>query len=59
MFTIKEYYKPRDVKLIFLNKLQAPVPTPSAKELERPPAVVRVEAPDPVFSTSEQPLSCR
>ena len=46
---IKEYYKPGDDKLIFLKKLQPPVPA-QVKEEDAPPAVVRVEAPDPVFS---------
>ena len=44
---IKEYYKPGDDKLIFMKKLPA-----SAKEAERVPAVVRVEAPDPVLTAS-------
>src|SRR3954471_11582694 len=48
---IKEYYKPGDDKLIFMKKLVAPAPA-AAKEAERPPAVVRVEAPDPVFTAS-------
>jgi ribosomal protein S18 acetylase RimI-like enzyme len=43
----KEYYKPGDDKLIFMKKLPA-----AAKEAERVPAVVRVEAPDPVLSAS-------
>ena len=47
---IKEYYKPGDDKLIFMKKLAEPAPA-AVKEAERPPAVVRVEAPDPVLST--------
>lgn len=46
---IKEYYKPGDDKLIFAKKLSAPSPT-TMSEAEEPPAVVRVEAPDPVLS---------
>jgi ribosomal protein S18 acetylase RimI-like enzyme len=46
---IKEYYKPGDDKLIFVKKLAAPS-TGGVKEGERVPEVVRVEAPDPVFS---------
>ncbi len=48
---IKEYYKPGDDKLIFAKKLQAPLST-MVSEAEVPPAVVRVEAPDPVLSAS-------
>jgi ribosomal protein S18 acetylase RimI-like enzyme len=48
---IKEYYKPGDDKLIFAKKLQAPLSTTDT-EAEAPPAVVRVEAPDPVLSAS-------
>jgi ribosomal protein S18 acetylase RimI-like enzyme len=48
---IKEYYKPGDDKLIFAKKLQAPLST-TESEAEAPPAVVRVEAPDPVLSAS-------
>src|SRR5213595_1244650 len=46
---IKEYYKPGDDKLIFAKKLQAPV-VASVSEPERKPTIVKVEAPDPVFS---------
>ncbi len=46
---IKDYYKLGDDKLIFLKKLLAPAPA-ILKEAERLPAVVRVEAPDPVLS---------
>jgi len=46
---IKEYYKPGDDKLIFLKRLSAPA---VVREPERVPAVVRVEAPDPVLSAS-------
>ena len=46
---IKEYYKPGDDKLIFAKRLPVLV-TPTVVEAERPPAVVRVEAPDPVMS---------
>lgn len=50
---IKEYYKPGDDKLIFAKKVAAPVTvTTTASEVERPPTVVRVEAPDPVLSAS-------
>ncbi|MFL5504402.1 MAG: GNAT family N-acetyltransferase [Gemmatimonadaceae bacterium] len=48
---IKEYYKPGDDKLIFVKKLPAAVEA-TVGEAERMPAVVRVEAPDPVFSAS-------
>ncbi|MFL5596738.1 MAG: GNAT family N-acetyltransferase [Gemmatimonadaceae bacterium] len=48
---IKEYYKPGDDKLIFVKKLPAGVEA-TVSEAERMPAVVRVEAPDPVFSAS-------
>ncbi|HYU51994.1 MAG TPA: hypothetical protein VEK37_03585, partial [Gemmatimonadaceae bacterium] len=48
---IKEYYKPGDDKLIFVKKLQAPVFV-AVSEPERKPAVVQVEAPDPVLSAS-------
>lgn len=48
---IKEYYKPGDDKLIFAKKLEAPLTT-TVSEVERPPTVVRVEAPDPVLSAS-------
>ena len=48
---IKDYYKPGDDKLIFLKTLLAPAPA-VVKEAERVPAVVRVEAPDPVLSAS-------
>src|SRR5205814_4896070 len=46
---IKEYYKPGDDKLIFAKRLPVLV-TPTVVEAERPPTVVRVEAPDPVMS---------
>src|SRR5437868_1708032 len=46
---IKEYYKPGDDKLIFAKRLPVLV-TPMVAEAERPPTVVRVEAPDPVMS---------
>jgi len=46
---IKEYYKPGDDKLIFVKKLAAPAAI-AVSEVERPPAVVQVEAPDPVLS---------
>ena len=50
---IKEYYKPGDDKLIFAKKLPTPVAvTTTENEAEHPPAVVRVEAPDPVLSAS-------
>jgi len=50
---IKEYYKPGDDKLIFAKRLEAQPPvTTSVSELERPPAVVQVEAPDPVLTAS-------
>ena len=50
---ISEYYKPGDDKLIFAKKVQAPaLVTTSETEAERPPTVVRVEAPDPVLSVS-------
>jgi len=50
---IKEYYKPGDDKLIFAKKLPTPVAvTTTENEAEHPPAVVRVEAPDPVLSVS-------
>jgi len=48
---IPEYYKPGDDKLIFAKKLQAPLST-IVSEAEAPPAVVRVEAPDPVLTAS-------
>ncbi|MFL5467968.1 MAG: GNAT family N-acetyltransferase [Gemmatimonadaceae bacterium] len=48
---IKEYYKPGDDKLIFVKKLPAGVEA-TVSEAERMPAIVRVEAPDPVFSAS-------
>jgi ribosomal protein S18 acetylase RimI-like enzyme len=48
---IKEYYKPGDDKLIFMKKLPGPTTTP-AKEAERIPSAVRVEAPDPVLSAT-------
>jgi ribosomal protein S18 acetylase RimI-like enzyme len=46
---IKEYYKPGDDKMIFMKKLRASGPI-AAGEAERSPAVVRVEAPDPVLT---------
>jgi ribosomal protein S18 acetylase RimI-like enzyme len=46
---INEYYRPGDDKLIFAKKLQAPL-APVVVEVERPPTVVTVEAPDPVLS---------
>src|SRR6266550_5124129 len=46
---IKEYYKPGDDKLIFMKKLAAPSPA-VVREPDLPPAVVRVEAPDPVLT---------
>src|SRR5437773_3640973 len=50
---IKEYYKPGDDKLIFAKRLEAQTSvTTTASELERPPAVVQVEAPDPVLTAS-------
>jgi ribosomal protein S18 acetylase RimI-like enzyme len=49
---IKEYYKPGDDKLIFAKKVAAPTSVTTASEVERPPTVVRVEAPDPVLSAS-------
>jgi len=49
---IKDYYKPEDDKLIFMKKLPVAVPTATVSEVESPPAVVRVEAPDPVLSAS-------
>ncbi len=48
---IKEYYKPGDDKLVFAKKLQAPLMA-DVSELERKPAVVKVESPDPVLSAS-------
>jgi ribosomal protein S18 acetylase RimI-like enzyme len=48
---IPEYYKPGDDKLIFAKQLQAPLST-IVSEAEAPPAVVRVEAPDPVLTAS-------
>jgi ribosomal protein S18 acetylase RimI-like enzyme len=47
---IKEYYKPGDDKLIFAKRLPIAAPVTTAGEAERPPTVVRVEAPDPVMS---------
>jgi len=50
---IKDYYKPGDDKLIFMKKLPAPAPVGTTViEPELMPAVVRVEAPDPVLSAS-------
>src|ERR1700741_2288042 len=46
---IKEYYKPGDDKLIFAKKLPVAMP---GSEVESPPTVVRVEAPDPVLTAS-------
>ena len=48
---IKDYYKPNDDKLIFAKRLlvEAPV-TVTESEGDRVPAVVRVEAPDPVLT---------
>jgi ribosomal protein S18 acetylase RimI-like enzyme len=48
---IKEYYKPGDDKLIFAKKVAAPAPVVMTEsEVESPPTVVRVEAPDPVLT---------
>jgi hypothetical protein len=48
---IKEYYKPGDDKLIFAKKVAAPAPVVvTESEVESPPTVVRVEAPDPVLT---------
>lgn len=50
---INEYYKPGDDKLIFAKKLTQgvlPVRPGTVSEQDRPPTVVRVEAPDPVLS---------
>jgi ribosomal protein S18 acetylase RimI-like enzyme len=48
---IKDYYKLGDDKLIFAKRLETQTPvTTSASELDRLPAVVRVEAPDPVLT---------
>jgi ribosomal protein S18 acetylase RimI-like enzyme len=52
---IKEYYKPGDDKLIFVKKVEEVVladRVPTVKDQDRAPAVVRVEAPTPVFSAS-------
>ncbi|MFL5572774.1 MAG: GNAT family N-acetyltransferase [Gemmatimonadaceae bacterium] len=48
---IKEYYKPGDDKLILLKKLPAPAAV-TVIDADRRPAVVKVEAPDPVFSAA-------
>ena len=48
---ILDYYKPGDDKLIFMKKLLVSAPA-TVKEAERVPAVVRVEAPDPVLTAS-------
>src|SRR5438105_9040176 len=56
---IKEYYKPGDDKLIFAKKLsQGSLPdrVPTVIETERPPAGVRVEAPEPVLTGSVRAL---
>jgi ribosomal protein S18 acetylase RimI-like enzyme len=53
---IKDYYKPGDDKLIFAKRLPAPI-LAQAVEAERPPAVVRVEAPDPVLAGEIPELS--
>jgi hypothetical protein len=49
---IKDYYKTEDDKLIFMKKLPVGMPTATVSEVESPPTVVRVEAPDPVLSAS-------
>jgi ribosomal protein S18 acetylase RimI-like enzyme len=48
---VPEYYKPGDDKLIFAKRLPTAA-APAVVEMEHPPTVVRVEAPDPVLSTS-------
>src|SRR5881392_1729268 len=52
---IKEYYKPGDDKMIFIKKLTQgilPDRAPTGSEVERPPTVVQVEAPDPVLAAN-------
>ena len=50
---IKDYYKPNDDKLIFAKRQSADAPVAvTASEPEREPAVVRVEAQDPVLTAS-------
>jgi ribosomal protein S18 acetylase RimI-like enzyme len=50
---IKDYYKPNDDKLIFAKRVLAEVSVvANESEAERPPGVVRVEAPDPVLTAS-------
>lgn len=46
---IKDYYKPNDDKLIFAKRLQAPI-VDMVSEVATQPAVVEVEAPDPVLT---------
>ena len=50
---IKDYYKPNDDKLIFAKRppVEAVVEV-TEREADRAPAVVRVEAPDPVLTAS-------
>ncbi|GAC1409308.1 MAG: hypothetical protein NVSMB53_01330 [Gemmatimonadaceae bacterium] len=45
---IQEYYKPGDDKLIFAKKLSE-ASSNKTSEAEQPPAVVRVEGPDPIL----------